>query len=435
MSGPIVGVIGILLLLLVMLTGMPIAFVFGVLGFLGVIYMIGLQPALNMLALDVWDVFGSYTLTVIPVFLLMGMIAFHSGISQRLYYAGHVMFGRVRGGLAMGTIMACAAFSACCGSSPATAASMGAVSLPEMRRYKYADSLATGCVAAAGTLGILIPPSIAMVIYGIMTENSIGKLFIAGILPGILLTVLYILAVAVMAFIKPDLVGPPAQSSTLKEKATALFSGVGETVIIFALIMGGMFLGYFTPTEAGAAGAAGLLLLAVLRRQLSWKGFVTAVMSSLSSTAMIMLIIAGATIYGHFLSLTQLPIVSATWVLELGWHPYAIVLVILGIYLVGGCFMDSLALLLLTLPIFYPVSQHLGFDPIWFGVLVVVAMEMALITPPVGINVYVIKGVARDVPLQTIFKGIFPFLIAQIVLVLILIFLPQTATYLPSLMK
>jgi C4-dicarboxylate transporter, DctM subunit len=434
MSGPTVGIVGVLILLAVMLTGMPIAFVFGLLGFLGVIYMIGLEPALNMLALDTWEVFSSYTLTVIPLFLLMGMIAFHSGISQRLYYAGHVLFGRVRGGLAMGTILACAAFSACCGSSPATAATMGAVSLPEMRRYKYSDALATGCVAAAGSLGILIPPSITMVIYGIMTENSIGKLFIAGIIPGLVLTILYIITVALVTAVRPDMVGPAAPSSTIQEKIKAVLEGVGETIAVFALIMGGLFLGFFTPTEAGAAGAAGLLLLALARRQLSWKGFQAAVGSSLSTTAMIMLIIAGATIYGHFLALTRLPVVAAEWVMGLGWHPYAVMLVVAGIYLIGGCVMDSLALLLLTLPIFYPVALQLGFDPIWFGVMIVIFMEMAVITPPVGINVYVIKGVAGDVPLGTIFKGIVPFLIAEIVMVLLLLFFPQMATYLPSLM-
>jgi tripartite ATP-independent transporter DctM subunit len=404
------------------------------LGFLGIVYMIGLEPALNVLALDTWEVFSSYTLTVIPLFLLMGMIAFQSGISQRLYHAGHVLFGRVRGGLAMGTILACAAFSACCGSSPATAATMGAVSLPEMRRYKYSDALATGCVAAAGSLGILIPPSITMVIYGIMTENSIGKLFVAGIIPGIVLTILFTITVAIVVAVRPGLVGPPAPSSTIQAKLKVLLGSVGETIAVFVLIMGGLFLGFFTPTEAGAAGAAGLLLLALLRRQLSWDGFTTAVGSALSTTAMIMLIIAGATIYGHFLSLTQLPTVAAEWVMGLGWHPYAVILVVLGIYLIGGCFMDSLALLLLTLPIFYPVSQHLGFDPIWFGVLIVIAMEMALITPPVGINVYVIKGVAGDVPLATIFWGIIPFLIAEMVLALLLLFVPQLATFLPSFM-
>lgn len=434
MSGPLLGVLGIAILLLVMLSGMPIAFVFALLGFLGVAYVIGIQPALNMLALDVWEVLSSDTLTVIPLFLLMGMIAFHSGISQRLYHAGHVMFGKVRGGLAMGTVMACAAFSACCGSSPATAATVGAVSLKEMRRYKYADSLATGCVAAAGSLGILIPPSITLVIYGIMTENSIGKLFVAGIVPGIILTGLYIAAVAVMAAIRPDLVGPPAPSSSLKEKARVIFGSTGEVIAIFVFIMGGLFLGFFTPTEAGAAGVAAMLLISLARRQLRWKGFLAAMQTSLGSTAMILLIIAGATIYGHFLSVTQLPTAAASWVLELDLHPYVVMLIILGIYLIGGSFMDSLALLLLTLPIFYPVSQHLGFDPIWFGILIVIAMEMALITPPVGINVYIIKGIAEDVPLGTIFKGILPFLIAEMVMALILLFVPQIATFLPSLM-
>jgi tripartite ATP-independent transporter DctM subunit len=434
MSGPYLGLVGIGILILFMLTGMPIAFVFASVGLLGIIYILGVGPALNMLAFDIWETFSSYTLIVIPLFIFMGMIAFHSGISQRLYHAGHILFGRVRGGLAMGTVLACAAFAACCGSSPATAATMGAVSLKEMRRYKYADSLATGCVAAAGSLGILIPPSVTFVIYGIMTENSIGKLFIAGVIPGLLLTLLFIIAIGIMAYFWPDLVGPPAEASSFKTKILVLFGSVGEVVTIFVLIMGGLFIGLFTPTEASAAGVVGVLVLAVARRQLSWNGFIAALNTSLNSTAMIMLIIAGATIFGHFLSLTQLPTAAASWVLSLHVHRNVVMLFIIGIYLIGGCFMDSLALLLLTLPIFYPVSQHLGFDPIWFGVIIVVVMEMALITPPVGINVYVIKGIAGDVPLGSIFKGIVPFLIAEIILALILLFAPMIATFLPNLM-
>jgi tripartite ATP-independent transporter DctM subunit len=434
MSGPLLGVAGIVVLLLVMLTGMPIAFVFALVGFFGISYVIGFNPAFNILALDVWEVFSSYTLTVIPLFVLMGMIAFQSGVSQRLYQAGHVLFGRVRGGLAMGTVMACAAFSACCGSSPATAATIGAVSLGEMRRYKYSDALATGCVAAAGSLGILIPPSVTLVIYGIMTENSIGKLFVAGLIPGIILASLFVVTVGIIAALRPGMVGPPAEATPLREKLRVVVGNVGEVVAIFGLIMGGLFLGFFTPTEAGAAGVSFMLLMSVLRRQIRWSGFVQAVETTLGNTAMILLIIVGATIFGHFLSVTQLPTAAAAWVLQLDVHPYVVMLVVLGIYLVGGTFMDSLALLLLTLPIFYPVSQHLGFDPLWFGVLIVIAMEMALITPPVGINVYVIKGIAGDVPLSTIFRGIFPFLLAEMVMALILLFFPGIATYLPSLM-
>ncbi|MEX0407851.1 TRAP transporter large permease [Aquibium sp. LZ166] len=434
MSGPALGLVGIVILLGVMLTGMPIAFVFALLGFLGIAYMIGFQPALNVLALDTWEVFSSYTLTVIPLFVMMGMIAFQTGLSERLYRAGHVLFGKVRGGLAMGTVMACAAFAACCGSSPATAATIGAVSLQEMRRYNYSDALATGCVAAAGSLGILIPPSVTFVIYGIMTENSIGKLFIAGLIPGLILTALFVITVATVTFFRPDLVGPPADSSTWREKLRVTVSNSGEVVAIFVIIMGGLFLGFFTPTEAGAAGVTAIILIGLARRQLKWAGFVEAIRSTLGSTAMIMLIIAGATIFGRFLSLTQLPNVAASWVIGLDMDPSMVMLIILVIYLIGGTFMDSLALLLLTLPIFYPVSLHLGFDPLWFGVFVVIAMEMALITPPVGINVFVIKGVAKDVPLSTIFKGILPFLAAEIVMVFILLLFPQIATFLPGFM-
>jgi tripartite ATP-independent transporter DctM subunit len=433
MSQPIIGVIGIVILILVMLTRMPIAFVFALVGLGGFAYSVKASAALNLLAVDFFEVFSSYHLTVIPLFVLMGQIAFHAGISEKLYMTGYKLFGRVRGGLAMGTIAACAAFAACCGSSPASAATMGAVALPEMRKYDYSNELATGSIAAGGSLGILIPPSVILIIYGIMAEQSIAKLFIAGIIPGIILSCLFIFTIYMLTLMRPR-IGPAGPASSFEEKIKAVLGGIGEPLAIFILIIGGLFLGFFTPSEAGAVGASGMLVIALTRRKLSWRGLLAAFGEALQTSAMILLIIAGATVFGHFLASTRLPFSAASWVTGLDLPGSVIMLLIIFVYLIGGCVMDAMALLLLTIPIFFPVSQALGYDPIWFGVIIVLVIEMATISPPVGINVYVLKGIAKDIPLETIFKGIVPFLIAEIVMVILLLFFPVLAIFLPGLM-
>jgi C4-dicarboxylate transporter DctM subunit len=333
----------------------------------------------------------------------------------------------------MGTIAACAAFAACCGSSPASAATMGTVALPGMRHYGYSDELATGCVAAGGSLGILIPPSVIFVIYGILTEQSIAKLFIAGVIPGIVLSLLFIAAIFVVTTIHPEM-GPAGEATTWRQKLQSLLGGVGETIFIFALIMGGLFIGVFTPSEAGAVGAAAISLIALTTRSIGWQTFYIALGETIKTTAMILLIIAGATVFGHFLATTRLPFVAAEWVAGLALPRSLIMLCMVGVYLLGGCVMDGMALIMLTTPIFFPVIIALGYDPIWFGVIVVLIIEMAVITPPVGINVFVIKGIAKDVPLETIFKGIVPFLLAEILMVIILLIWPEIALYLPNLM-
>jgi C4-dicarboxylate transporter DctM subunit len=309
---------------------------------------------------------------------------------------------------------------------------MGKVALPEMKKYGYDDALATGCIAAAGSLGILIPPSTIFLVYGILTEQSIGKLFIAGVLPGIILAVLFGITVILMCFRNPA-IAPPGQPTTWKEKADGLF-GAGETLLLFLIVLLGLFLGWFSPTQAGAAGAAGVVLIGLIRGHLTWKGFLTGVKDALKISCMIMVIVAGATIFGHFIAITKIPLILADWVSALQIPSVAIMALIVLIYLIGGCFMDSLALITLTIPIFYPVVIALGFDPIWFGVIIVLVTEMGVITPPVGVNVYVIKGIAEDVPIETIFKGIFPFLAALVVEVAILLAFPIVATFLPSFM-
>lgn len=433
MSPTAVGLIGIVALFLFIFSRMPVGYVMAIIGFLGFGCLVSFDASLNLIAKDIFSVFGSYNLTVIPLFVFMGQLAYHSGISTRLFDAAYKWMGHVPGGLAIATIGACAGFAAICGSTNATAATMAATTLPEMKRYDYKPELATGVVAAGGSLGILIPPSVIFIVYGIMTEQSIGKLFVAGLLPGVLLTILFILAIVIWTRLKPDL-GPPGPETTFREKMASLF-GIAETILLFLLVMGGLFAGFFTPTEAGAVGAFGTLMLAVMRRTLSWKGFVTSLFETTRSSCMILVIVAGATIFGHFLAISRIPFDTANWISSLQLPPYAIMLMIILLYLMGGCFIDSLALIMLTVPIFYPVVIHLGYDPLWFGVIIVLITQIGVITPPVGINVYVVSGVARDVPLQVIFRGVIPLLIALIIGTFLLIPFPQIALFLPGLMR
>jgi C4-dicarboxylate transporter DctM subunit len=425
-----IGLIGIVVLVLIFFLGMPVGFAMAFVGMAGFCYLVSPEAGLSILARDVFSNFSSYSLTVIPMFVFMGSIAFASGMSRRLYDAGYTLFGRLRGGLAIATIAACAGFAAMCGSTNATAAAMGRVSLPEMKRYNYDDSLATGSVAAAGSLGILIPPSTIFIIYGILTEQSIGKLFIAGVIPGVILAVLFMAVVSLLCLRNPRL-APAGAPTSWREKLAGL-TGILEMLVLFALVIGGLFLGWFSPTQAGAAGAAGALLIGLARRQLNWRGFLFAIKDALRITCMVMVIVTGAIIFGHFIAVAKIPLVLSEWVGGLPLPPAAIMGLIVLLYLAGGCFMDALALITLTVPIIYPVIIILGFDPIWFGVIIVLVTEMGVITPPVGVNVYVIKGIAEDVPLETIFRGIFPFLAALIVAVAILIAFPQIATFLPS---
>jgi len=432
MSLSTAGIIGIIVLVVLLYSKMPVGFAMGFLGLIGFSYVVNFDAGLSLLARDVWDVFSSYNLTVIPLFVFMGQIAFHAGISRRLYDSAYVLLGHRRGGLAMTTVGACAAFSAICGSTNATAATMATVALPEMKRYGYDMGLATGTVAAAGSLGILIPPSVIFIVYGILTEQSIGKLFAAGILPGILLCLLFLLTIHLRVMKNPSL-APPGPKSSIRKKFRS-FTGILETLILFALVMGGIFFGLFTPTEAAATGAFMTLLIAIIRRQLYWKGFIQSLADTTKISCMIMVIVTGAVIFGHFMAITRIPYLLADYVSSLPLPPHAIIGVIILVYLIGGCFMDALAMIMLTIPIFFPVVQSLGFDPIWFGVVIVLITEMGVITPPVGINVYVVYGVAKDVPLEKIFRGVFPMLIALLVCNLLLILFPQIALWLPGLM-
>jgi len=430
MSPEVTGIVGICVLLLIFIIRVPVAFAMAIVGLAGFAYLSSPGPALALLARDIFDQFSSYPLTVIPMFILMGSFAYASGISRRLFDTTYVWVGQLRGGLTMATVLACSGFAAICGSTAATAATMGKVALPEMKRYNYNDSLATGTVAAAGTLGILIPPSTVLIVYGVLTEESIGKLFVAGILPGILLSIFFILTVFFICLHNPTL-GPPGAVTTWRQKMSSL-KGIIETVVLFALVIGGLFLGWFSPTQAGAIGSIGALLIGIGRRELNWRGFVEASKDGLRTSCMVIFIITGAIVFGHFMAISRIPFILVEWMEGLALPPMGIIGIIVLIFFVGGFFMDSMALIVLLIPIFFPVLDALGIDLIWFGVIVVLVAEMGVITPPVGVNVFVIKGIAPDVPIETIFKGIFPFLIALIICTIILMAFPQIATYLPG---
>jgi tripartite ATP-independent transporter DctM subunit len=433
MSPTLIGILGIAALLILLFSKIPVGFVMALVGACGFALMVSFDASMNMVVKDLFEVFGSYSLTVIPLFILMGQVAFHAGISGRLFNVAYRFMGHWPGGLAIATIGACSGFAAICGSTNATAATMASVTLPEMKKYHYKDSLATGVVAAGGSMGILIPPSVIFIVYGVMTEQSIGKLFMAGILPGLMLTLLFIVAIVIWTSLKPE-IAPRGLNVSLREKLASL-SGLIETIILFFLVMGGLFFGVFTPTEAGAVGAFGTILIAVVRRKLTIREFVQSLFETTRISCMILLIVAGATIFGHFLAVTRIPFDIANWVSGMQLHPSIIMSMIIGVYLIGGCFIDALALIMLTVPIFFPVISSLGLDPIWFGVIIVLVTQIGVITPPVGINVYVVSGVAKDIPPHVIFRGIIPLLVALIVGTFLLIPFPQIALFLPGLMK
>jgi tripartite ATP-independent transporter DctM subunit len=428
-----IGYIGIVALVILLFSGIHIGVVMGMIGFLGISAISGLEGGFAVLRTVPFTTFANYSMSVVPLFILMGAFCFYSGISKELYECVHKWLGQLRGGLAMATVGACALFAAICGSSLATAATMGTVALPEMKRYQYDPAFATGCMAAGGTLGILIPPSIPLVVYGILTNESIGKLLLAGIIPGILQAAFYILTIYILCLWRPS-IGPPGPESRLIEKIVSL-RAIWPVVILFVFVIGGIYFGFFSPTEAAGIGSCGACLFALLRKRLSRRNFQESLTSTIKTTAMIFVIFLGAMILGYFFSVTRLPFELAALVGGLPLNRCVILILILIIYLFLGCIMDSLAMILLTVPIFYPLIKTLGFDPIWFGIIIVRAMEIGLITPPVGLNVFIIKGIAKDIPTSTVFRGTIPFLIADFFHVGLLILVPQIATFLPGLMK
>jgi len=431
MSPTIIGVIGIVVLFLVLFSRMPVAFAMFFVGILGFLYLVSPEAAASLVFKDLWGTFSQYSLSVVPLFILMGEIIFHAGISRRLYDTGYAWIGHQPGGVASATIVASAGFAAISGSSLANAGAMATLAMPEMRRFNYDDALATGSIAAGGTLGTLIPPSVNLIIYGILTETSIGRLFIAGIIPGILRTILFLATIYLMCWRDPRL-GPRGPVTSFKEKLSSL-TGVIETLILFILVMGGLFMGLFTPNEAGAIGAAGALVIALARRGLTWQGFRQALMATTEMTAMAFIILFGAVVFGHFMTVSRLPYDLAAWAGALPVSRYVVLVLMLVIYALAGCFVVNLALLIIIIPIFFPVVVALGFDPIWFGVMTVLVGEMGSITPPVGVIAYVISGIAK-VPLETVFKGCISFIIAMLVCDALAIIFPEIVMFLPHLM-
>jgi len=432
MSPILIGIIGIIILFILMASGMNVGIAMAVSAFLGLIYLMGFSQALSILGAAPYRTAAAYTMSVIPLFVLMGNLSFYAGVSEDLYSTTYKLFGHLPGGLAMATTAGCAGFAATCGSSVATAVTMGSIAIPEMKKYKYAPSLAAGSLAAGGTLGILIPPSIGFIIYSMLTDESIGKLFIAGVLPGILLTFLFVLTIYIN--VRRDLtLGPPGPRFSLREKI-ASFKGIWSALSLFILGIGGLYGGIFTPTEAGGIGACGAFLLIAVRGKLTFQNLTNVLMETGKITAMCFIILTGASVFGYFMAVTRIPNALADLAVGLPFPPILIIIFILIIYLALGCVMDSIAMIVLTVPIFYPVVIKLGYDPIWFGVIMVIVMEMALITPPVGMNVFAIAGVATEIPLYTIFKGVLPFLAAMVICVAFLMAFPQIATFLPGLM-
>jgi len=428
-----IGALSVVLVLVLMAFEVPIAAAMAIVGFIGFALVVNPDAAFAVVSKDIFNTFNSYTMSMLVMFILMGYFAFHAGIGSQLYQFAHKTMGYLPGGVAMANEVACALFGAVCGSSTATCATMGCIALPEMRKLKYADSLATASVAAGGTLAILIPPSVIFVLYGLSTEQSIGSLFLAGILPGIMLTVLFMLAILIVALRNPELAPRQPGRPHLGEIVHSLRGGLIETLLIFALSLGGLFAGWFTPTEAGAVGAAGVFVVGVVERRLGYTEIRKALSDTTRTSAMILFLLAGATIFGRLIAVSRIPYELAQILTSLPVPSWVIMGLILLIHLILGMFIDAMAMILLTIPIFFPLAVNtLGYDPIWFGVMIVFVVAMGVITPPVGINVYVVEGVADGVRTPTIFKGIWPFLIAIIIGSILLMVFPQIATYLPT---
>lgn len=428
------GIVGtVILLAAIFLFRIPVGFAMGIIGFAGFAYVLNWDAATGMLGTELWNVFSKYGLTVIPLFILMGQICFYSGVNERLYKSAYAWMGEIRGGIAMTTILACAGFSAICGSNSATAATMSTVALPEMKKFRYNPILSTGAVAAGATLGVIIPPSVVLIIIGLQTSQSIARLFMGGMVPGVLLTSLFMGTVWYLCRKNPDW-GPAGPKTTFKEKLASLPGSI-EMIILFILVMGGLFLGLFTPTEAGAAGAALALLIATASGTMSVKKFWLAVNDSLKISCMIMVIILGAVIFGRFLAITRLPFEAAGWVAGLPIPPLVIIAVICLIYVIGGMVMDALALLLVTIPIFFPVVTAMGYDPLWFGVLITVVTTLGAITPPVGVNTFIVASMAKDVPMTDVFRGVTFFMAAYCVCIAIMMAFPGLVTFLPNMIQ
>ncbi|WP_417673820.1 TRAP transporter large permease [Pseudodonghicola sp.] len=422
--------IGLAALLVLAFLRIPIAFVMALVGFAGMAWVMNPSAALYNVGQTAFDAAINYELSVVPLFVLMGNFVARARLAAELYNASNAFLGHRKGGLAMATVVACGGFSAICGSSLATAATMSKVAMPSMRRFGYSDSLATGSIAAGGTLGILIPPSVMLVMYGILTQQSIGKLFAAGIIPGAIGMLFYLLAVRWVAWRRPE-EGPAAERQSWPERLRAL-RNVWGVLVLFLVVMGGIYGGVFSPTEAAGIGALGSFLFALLRGALTWKVLKEILVESVETTAMLFTVLIGALLFANFINITDFPQGLVTFAMQFADTPWLVILAILVIYLLLGCVFESMSMILLTVPIFYPLVMQLGYDAIWFGIVVVVVTEISLITPPVGMNVFVLRGVLPDVTTGTIFRGVTPFWVADIFRLTLIVVVPVLSTWLAS---
>jgi len=429
MNEVVVGIIALMVVLVLFLTGIELAFAMILIGFLGFGYLISWHAALNLLAKDFFDVLDTYGFTVIPLFVFMGQVAFNSGIAKRLFDATNKFMGHVPGGMAMATVAGATAFKSICGSSPATAATFASVAVPEMDRYGYAKKLSTGIVASVGTLGILLPPSVTLIVFGIITDQSIGRLFLAGIFPGLIVAFFFIVIIYVWATMYPE-IAPRSKKFPWSERWRAL-PEIVWVIFIFAMVIGGILKGFFTPTEAGSVGTFLVLVLTVLRRDLDLKKFFKAVAESLTTACMVLMLIAGSTVLGHFIAVTKIPMITATWITGLHMAPWIVMIFITFIYLIGGSFIDDLAFMILATPIFYPAIDKLGYNPLWFGIMIGVTVMVGVVIPPVAINVFVVKQITKT-PFSVIYAGVYPFLISLVVAAALLFVFPGLATWLPG---
>jgi C4-dicarboxylate transporter, DctM subunit len=424
-----IGCIGLAVLLLLFATGMELGFAMALVGFVGFAFFNGFHGAMNLLGHDMWDVFTNYGYTVFPLFLLMGQIGFNGGIAERLYDAAHKWIGHIPGGLAMATVAGATGFKAICGSSAATSATFASVAIPEMNRYGYDVRLSTGIVATVGTLGVIMPPSVVLIILGILTEQSIGQLFLAGVVPGLLIGLLFIGIIYGWARINPK-IAPKSEASSWGARFRSL-PEVAWVVLVFCLVVGGIMMGYFTPSEAGAVGTFAVLILAAAKG-FRYKEYKRSVVEALRTSLMLLMLVAGSQVLGHFMAAAQIPQAAATWVTALHLNRYIILTLIMVIYLLGGSFIDDLAFMILATPIFYPVILKLGFNPVWFGITLGVVLMIGVVIPPVAICVFVVKNITK-VPIGTIYKGVTPFLISLVVVWGLLYVFPSLALWLPSL--
>jgi tripartite ATP-independent transporter DctM subunit len=429
MSFATVGLLIIVLLFVLFALGLEIGFAMALAGFVGFAMIVNVDAALNLVAKDIYSVFSSYGFTVIPMFVLMGQLGASGGVARNLYDSAYRFMGHIPGGLAIGTVAAATAFKAICGSSPATAATFATIAVPEMDRYGYDKRLSCGTVATVGTLGILMPPSVVLIVYGILTETSIGKLFLAGILPGLLVALSFVVTLLGWSMYNPAL-GPKGARSTWKERFASL-PPVLWVGTIFIIVVGGLMFGFFTPTEAGSVGSLAVLLLTYLKNDMDTKKFVKAVMETLRIACMVIMLIAGATILGHFFAVTRTPYIVAQWLESLQVDKNIVMLIIIAVYLIGGSFIEDLAFLILATPIFLPVVLKLGYDPVWFGVIISVVTMIGVILPPMAINAFVVSGVSK-VPVSTVYKGIYPYIVGMSICLLILLLFPQISMWLPN---